>query len=569
MDIFVLKVLTADLQHTLSGAVVTKVFQMSPDDVLLRLWRQRDARLLLSTAPYGPRLHLTTERFRNPPQPPRFAALLRAHLSQVRLSAITVRPYDRVVTLAWTPHGSIVPTYHLVHELQGGQANLLLVNAEGMIVDACKHVPAPRALLPGQPYSPRPLPPQRCLLSDVTVERLQALHTAGALDARGLQRLVVGLPPLLAAEIVHRATGAPERCVALLQELRQHYDQGTLCLWHCTTADGVQHLSALPLTHCAASNMPVTQVQEAVAAWGTPMLRATGLDAQRRSVQKIVQQRLQKLRQKMTHLQQEAQTLASYEPYQQYGTLLVTQRVPRGATSVTVVDYYRPEPAPLTIILDPRLSLHDNAQVYFKKYRKAQQGSVKVQTLLAESASEVEYLDGLAVQLTQAEDQEILDAIADELGTAHTAPGLPRYPVLPTPAALPYRTFVLAEGVTAYCGKHNQGNDTLLRQLAAPEDVWLHAHHHAGAHVLVKVSHGHDLAESVLHRAATLAAFYSKGKETPVVEVLYTRAKHVRKFRGARPGQVRVLAYQTIAVPPQAPEPSMSLGTTGSSRGVA
>jgi len=81
MDVFVLKALVDELRQRLCGAVVSKVFQMSPEDLLLRLWRHQDLRLLLSTQASGPRLHLTTARFRNPPHLPRFAALLRAHLT--------------------------------------------------------------------------------------------------------------------------------------------------------------------------------------------------------------------------------------------------------------------------------------------------------------------------------------------------------------------------------------------------------------------------------------------------------------------------------------------------------
>jgi hypothetical protein len=101
-------------------------------------------------------------------------------------------------------------------------------------------------------------------------------------------------------------------------------------------------------------------------------------------VQKTVRQRLHKLHHKMTNLAQDRHKLESYLPYQCYGTLLVTQRVPRGATSATVANYYSPEQTLVTIPLDPRLSLHDNAQVYFKKSRKAQHGLVKVQELLTQ-----------------------------------------------------------------------------------------------------------------------------------------------------------------------------------------
>ena len=151
--------------------------------------------------------------------------------------------------------------------------------------------------------------------------------------------------------------------------------------------------------------------------------------------QKTVQQRLQKLRHKMTNLAQDRHKLESYLPYQRYGTLLVAQRVPRGATSATVVDYYSPEQTLVTIPLDPRLSLHDNAQVYFKKSRKAQHGLVKVQELLTQCAAEERYLEGVVQQIEQAEDWETLEAVALELGTSPSQPGTLCRVAVPTPAA--------------------------------------------------------------------------------------------------------------------------------------
>jgi predicted ribosome quality control (RQC) complex YloA/Tae2 family protein len=531
---------------------------MSPDDLLLRLWRHQDLRLRLSTQAAGPCLHLTTARFRNPPQPPRFAAFLRAHLTQVRLCDITVQPYERVVSLSWERPGEPVPALRLLHTLQGQQANILLLDAHGVILDALKYLPAQsasrRSILPGQLYQPLPLPPQRGLVSELTVGALQQLQVQGIFDATHLQRLVVGLSPVCAMELVYRSKGEPQVCWELLQELRQQYEQGTLTLTLCTTPEGAKHLSALPLTHCAGTITAVPSPQDAVTALHESDPGDTMLAHLRSTVQKTVQQRQHKLHQKMTNLAQDRGKLESYLPYQRYGTLLVAQRVLRGATSVTVVDYYSPEQTLVTIPLDPRLSLHDNAQVYFKKARKAQHGLGKVQALLTQCAAEEQYLEGIVHQIEQAEDWETLEAIAVELGAVPSQPGTPCRVAVPTPAALPYRTFVLRDNSTVYCGKHNQGNDVLLRQVATPEDIWLHAHRQAGAHVVLKVHPHQEVAHQTLLQAAAMAAFYSKGKKATSVEVIYTRAKYVRKFRGARPGQVQVTEYRTVEVAPQLPE---------------
>jgi predicted ribosome quality control (RQC) complex YloA/Tae2 family protein len=447
----------------------------------------------------------------------------------------------------------------LIHELQGAQANVVLVNAAGVIVDALKRTPATtavdRAMLPGQMYRPRSIPPQRLLVSAVTLAHLQALHQQGQWHTAGLQRLVMGLTPLLAAELLYRSQGDPQQCWELLHRLRQHYEAQTLSLSVCTTPDGSRHLTVLPLTHLPGTCETFAQAQDAVAAVYQPALVSASLAQARSSVQKTVNQRLRKLRKKIDNLRRDQQKLESYVPYQHYGTLLLSQQVPRGATQASVVDYYHPEQPTISIPLDPRLSVRDNAQAYFKKYRKARGGLTTVQGFLTQCSDEERYLERLAQQVVDAEEWQTLEAIAAELG-ASQAEAIPRRGEVarPKPAVvLPYRTFISRDGYILYCGKSNQGNEALLRQVAAPEDLWLHAHQHAGAHVVVKVQPHAEVPPHTLRDAAALAAFYSKGKNAATVEVLYTQVKHVRKFRGARPGQVQVRSYRTLEVAPQLP----------------
>ena len=563
MDIFVLKAFVDELARCLPGSRVSKVFQLSPDDLLLRLWRHRDLRLLLSIHPTWQRLHLNTERFEAPPRPPRFAALLRARLRRARLQSVAVQPYERVVTFAWQQAGEAAASLRLIHELQGAQANVLLVDAQGVIIDALKHVaaltPQSRPALPGAPYAPRVVPPQRVLLSDLTVDHLDRLHTQDAWNAASLNRLVVGLSPRLAAELVYRHPHDVRACWEQLDALRRDYDGQTLSLFRCTAPDGQQHVSVLPLRHAGYCAEALADAQAAMAAMSRPAAVSAALEGARAGVRKTLRRRLQKLGRKIDHLSRDREKLKGYEPYQRYGTLLLAQRLPRGSTCAAVTDYYSPQQETVRIPLDPRLSIHDNAQTYFKKYRKTKTGLSKIDALLKECAAEEAYLEGLAHQVTAAEDWPTLEAIETELGGNRQA-GTARPALRPRAAAAqPYRTFALSGGYTLYCGKSNHGNDTLVRQVAASDDLWFHAHGHAGAHVVLKAPDAATVPHETLRAAAALAAYYSKGKDAAAVEVLYTAVRHVRKFRGARPGQVQVKTFRTLEVAPalpEAPEPN-------------
>ena len=557
MDIFVLKAFVDELARCLPGSRVSKVFQLSPDDLLLRLWRHRDLRLLLSIHPTSQRLHLATERFEAPPRPPRFAALLRARLRRARLQSVAVQPYERVVTFTWQQAGEAPPSLRLIHELQGAQANVLLVDAQGVMIDALKHVaaltPQSRPALPGTPYAPRAVPSQRVLLPDLTVDHLERLHAQDAWNAASLNRLVVGLSPRLAAELVYRHPHDVRACWEQLHGLRRDYDNQMLPLFRCTAPDGQQHVSVLPLRHAGYCAEPLADAQAAMAAVSRPASVSAALEGARAGVRKTLRRRLQKLGRKMDHLNRDREKLRSYEPYQRYGTLLLAQRLPRGSTCAAVTDYYSPQQETIRIPLDPRLSINENAQTYFKKYRKTQTGLSKIDALLQECAAEERYLEGVAHQVAEAEDWLTLEAIESELGAGRQARP-PRPSLRPRPAAAPpYRTFALPGGYTLYCGKSNQGNDTLTKQVAAPDDLWFHAHGHAGAHVVLKAPDGAAVPDQTLRAAAALAAYYSKGKEAAAVEVVYTLARHVRKFRGARPGQVQVQTFRTLEVAPALP----------------
>ena len=77
--------------------------------------------------------------------------------------------------------------------------------------------------------------------------------------------------------------------------------------------------------------------------------------------------------------------------------------------------------------------------------------------------------------------------------------------------------------------------------------------------MVLKAPDDATVPHEALCAAAALAAYYSKGKDAAAVDVIYTAVKHVRKFRGARPGQVQVKTFRTLEVAPAlpaAPEPN-------------
>ena len=106
------------------------------------------------------------------------------------------------------------------------------------------------------------------------------------------------------------------------------------------------------------------------------------------------------------------------------------------------------------------------------------------------------------------------------------------------------------DGFTVIVGRNALQNERVTWKLAQPEDLWLHAQRVPGSHVVIKTD-GREVPQRTLEQAAAWAAYHSKAQKDTKVSVLYTQRRHLRRFKGARPGQVRVLQSQTLVVAPE------------------
>lgn len=119
----------------------------------------------------------------------------------------------------------------------------------------------------------------------------------------------------------------------------------------------------------------------------------------------------------------------------------------------------------------------------------------------------------------------------------------------------PYRS-VDVDGFEVLIGKGDEQNDVLTFEVAEPDDLWLHVGGGTpGSHVVVRnPEHLPELPKPVVERAAELAAWYSKARGTPRVEVHVCRAGNVSKPRGWEPGKVQIRSWWKMKVTPRGVE---------------
>ncbi|WP_321370995.1 NFACT family protein [uncultured Desulfuromusa sp.] len=151
MKLELIRKVVSELSVSLMGARISKIYQPSPEMLLIKLWTGRETlRLLVSVGGQNSRLHLTEQTWPNPHIPPRFCQLLRARVS--RVDSIAVVNDDRIVKLdCWGRQGDC----HLYIELTGNRGNLILVDDQGVIIDVLKRITddsGKRVLLAGERY---------------------------------------------------------------------------------------------------------------------------------------------------------------------------------------------------------------------------------------------------------------------------------------------------------------------------------------------------------------------------------------------------------------------------------
>ncbi len=109
---------------------------------------------------------------------------------------------------------------------------------------------------------------------------------------------------------------------------------------------------------------------------------------------------------------------------------------------------------------------------------------------------------------------------------------------------------------TVLAGKTDADNDRLSLKEARPNDWWFHVRGMPGSHVLLKALPDEEPGKDILKAAAAVAAWHSKARTGGVTPVACTKAAHVTKPRGAKPGTVQIRKETILKVRPGLPDES-------------
>lgn len=165
--------------------------------------------------------------------------------------------------------------------------------------------------------------------------------------------------------------------------------------------------------------------------------------------------------------------------------------------------------------------------------------------LIEETKQSIAYFESVDYNLSQASIDEIAD-IREELVEAGF---MKRRATDKRHKRKKPEQYLATDGKTIIMvGRNNLQNEELTFKMAKKGELWFHAKDIPGSHVIIKDNL--NPSDEVKTDAAELAAFYSKGRLSNLVQVDMIEAKKLHKPSGTKPGFVTYTGQKTLRVTP-------------------
>ncbi|MDG7928324.1 Rqc2 family fibronectin-binding protein PavA [Streptococcus pneumoniae] len=537
-DGFFLHHIVEELRSELVNGRIQKINQPFEQELVLQIRSNRQShRLLLSAHPVFGRIQLTQTTFENPAQPSTFIMVLRKYLQGALIESIEQVENDRIVEMTVSNKNEIGDHIQatLIIEIMGKHSNILLVDKSShKILEVIKHVGfsqnSYRTLLPGSTYI---APPSTESLNPFTVkdEKLFEILQTQETTAKNLQNLFQGLGRDTANELESILVSDK------LSTFRNFFSQETK---PCLT-----ETSFSPIPFANQVGEPFTSLSDLLDTYYKDKAERNRVKQQASELIRRVENELQKNRHKLKKQEKELLATDNAEEFRQKGELLTTflHQVPNDQDQVILDNYYTNQP--IMIALNKALTPNQNAQRYFKRYQKLKEAVKYLTDLIEETKATILYLESVETVLNQAGLEEIAEIREELIQTGF----IRRRQREKIQKRKKLEQYLASDGKTIiYVGRNNLQNEELTFKMARKEELWFHAKDIPGSHVVI--SGNLDPSDAVKTDAAELAAYFSQGRLSNLVQVDMIEVKKLNKPTGGKPGFVTYTGQKTLRVTP-------------------
>lgn len=532
------------------GSRIEKIHQPSKEELVLSLRSREGAKkLLLSCRADTAGVYFTSYPPENPAKPPMLCMLLRKHLTSSKIVSIEQDGLERIIKInvrATNELGDDV-MFTLAVEIMGRYSNIILINQDGVIVDALRRVDESkshiRTILPGEKYVAPPAQDKLNIFTDDENEIKTRLSSSNKSPAKAFQDTVMGVSPIICREY--------ENGVSFYEIKKYALNPVPVAVITQSPLD----FAFMPIKQYGtlAEIKEFNSFSETLDFFYHEKVSADRMRQRSGELFRTLQNLQERAVRKSLNRQKELEDCADREKYKIWGDIISANQymLSKGALYYDLPDFYNGNEM-VRIPANPALNPVQNAQRYYKEYRKKQIAKEKLTGFIKEAQEEADYLDSVIDSLSRAQTNGEITEIKNELiQTGFIKRKLPKN--AKAVKILKPDEYESTEGYKIFVGKNNVMNDRLTLKTAGNYDLWFHVKDTAGSHVVVK-SDGREFTDKLIREAAMLAAYNSKAKSSSNVAVDYTIIKNVKKPNGAKPGMVIYTDYKTEYVTPNSTE---------------
>lgn len=549
-DFTTLTAICSNLCYNWIPARLEQVYQLDRYTISLCLRTlTKKSWLLISWHPQAARICLTSP-------PPRvrdtftFSEQLRHQLNSYALIGIkTIAPWERVLDFEFAKRPGDEPLCHLYVEVMGKYSNVILTDAKNQIISLAHQVTSNKSTVrtveTGQPYQ---IPPPLTGTTPKITESFESWQERVSLIPGRIDKQMLktygGLSPMVVRGMLAKANLDFQQVTESLtiqdwQNLYKYWQQWLQVIEKETYEVGWTKSGYTVLGW--EIEKKAVNLHSLIDSYYTNQLQQETFGQLNHQLSQKIKNILDKLNTKAQVYQKRLQQSSQCDEYRQKADLLMANlhQWQPGMKSIILNDFESNEP--INIKLEPEKNAIQNAQFLYKQNQKLKRAKNAVQPLFHEVTNEINYLTQVKTILTQLntysteEDLQTLLEIKEELITEKYFEDNQYRKSLEKEESQPY-IYNSPSGFEILIGRNNRQNDLLTFRTATDYDLWFHTQEIPGSHVLLRLNPGTIADKKDLEFTANLTAYYSQGRESQQIPVVYTQPKSVYKPKGAKPG---------------------------------
>ena len=561
------KSISYELQHSILGGKINKIFEPNKNEVLLSIYangKNYALNICIDSNLY--RIHLTTNAKPNPLNAPNFCMLLRKHLIGYKIKAISSNDnLERIIKIELEGYNELndLTTKYLMVELMGKHSNIILLNDKFFIIDSLRHLDtlsnSYRDILPAREYS-YPGNNKNNFYTIKSAEEFCNLVLTN--NVTNLTNFLVGYftgfsKPFIKNIIIKQNIRNTDfskndilKMYEYLSKILNNLDSYDVSLIKYSNEKG--KLDYVIDLEPKTSNLDINFY---IDDFYYNKETNNNYVSYRNNLLKLISHILKKYSLRLESINNKLKECENKDLYKLYGELITANLYKfskdYNSDKVELENYYDNNVI-LTIPLDNTISIANNAKKFFKKYNKLKNALEIVTLQKKETEEELQYIESIIYELEYAKDIQEVNEIYNEISEnpifkdyiqSNNKTNTKKEANISTP-----REYHI-DGFTVLVGKNNKQNDYLTTKLASPNDIWFHTKDIHGSHVILK-NPSENISNDTLIKCAKLAAYYSKGRLSSNVPVDYCFVKYVKKPNGSKPGMVIYTNNKTLNVTP-------------------